>query len=307
MDDSVSEKTRKIYHEQHKRLVNDDTAMQRHLDMFSLEYFQKQEGWLKGKKCLDAGCGDTAKLTIRLRQLGADYVTGIDIGTDFIDIARNNAKKFGVSHNVNFISGSITQIPFPDNYFDFVACHGVIIHLSDINEANLAFSELSRVTKKGGELYIVGGLVGGLFEDCIIPALRNYYQSNDEFRQIIDKINPKNFKQLFNYIDTEFRNREQHMPLNLSDIESLFDVDFCVFIQNAIQAPVRLKLNEKFYISNYMSNGFKKPDRLRRFVERKNIRRYFAPLHFNIDHPISKILYGSGNLEFISIKIGDKK
>ena len=42
--------------------------------------------------------------------------------------------------------------------------------------------------------------------------------------------------------------------------------------------------------------------RLRRYVKRENIRKFSAPLHYDVEHPISKLLYGSGNLEFIGKK-----
>ena len=300
----IYEQTRSVYHAQHQRIINDDIAMKCHLSMFSLEYFRKPDGYFTGKKCLDAGCGDTAKVTIALHKLGAEHVTSVDIGNEFIPIAYQNVRKYGVPDDaVSFLSASVTNLPFPSESFDFVACHGVIVHLPDVEDADRAFSELARVTRRGGDLYIVGGLVGGLFEDSIIPALRNYYRENSEFRQTIDNLTPEQFLSLFDFIAKQFEARGETMPLTREIIASLFDVDFCVTIQNEIQAPVRLALDESFYVDRYLLYGFESPTRLRRYVERKNIRRFFAPLHYHREHPISKLLYGSGNLEFISRKL----
>ena len=90
--------------------------------------------------------------------------------------------------------------------------------------------------------------------------------------------------------------------LSLKLFKGLFDEDYCVMIQNIIQAPVRLPIEEKYILNLYSKYGLKKPKRLKRFVKRSNIRKFFAPLHYHRDTEISKILYGSGNLEFISQK-----
>ena len=69
-----------------------------------------------------------------------------------------------------------------------------------------------------------------------------------------------------------------------------------------MQTPVRLRIPESFIIDMYMKNNYTKLKLLRRYVKRKNIRRFFAPLHFSRDKEISSLRYGSGNLEFIAQK-----
>ena len=85
---------------------------------------------------------------------------------------------------------------------------------------------------------------------------------------------------------------------------NLFDVDLCVTIQNVIQAPVRIihELDEQFIIKHYENHNFEELRRCRRYVKRENIRKFLAPLHFEKDHPISKLLYGEGNMEYIGRK-----
>ena len=75
--------------------------------------------------------------------------------------------RFGVkkinSHNLNnieFIEGSVLDLPFEKQTFDFVYCKGVLHHTGDLNKG---VEELYRVLKNNGMafLYLYGS--GGLF------------------------------------------------------------------------------------------------------------------------------------------------
>ncbi len=55
-----------------------------------------------------------------------------------------------------------------------MCCHGVLLNLANYYQIECAFSELSRVTKKSGHLFTVFNVNGGLLEDHIIPAAREY-------------------------------------------------------------------------------------------------------------------------------------
>jgi len=298
---AINEETRDVYHAQHQRIVNDNKAMIRFLNMVQEEYFGLPENYFKTAKVLDAGCGDTAKLLIRFSEFGCTDLAGIDLGNEYISVASKNLIKHKVSANTfQLFSGSIDALPFEDESFDFVCCHGVLLHLASIEQAQRAFSELARVTRKDGYLYVVGGVYGGLVE-FVLPTIRQYYQSNSEFKKLIDEVSPNNFKNLFDFVNKELESRGQ-TGIDLSFIEEMLDVDFCTTLQNLIQAPVRLALSKVFFENEFHKYDFEKPKRLRRYVTRDNIRKYLSPLHFNLNHPISKILYGDGNLEFISRK-----
>ena len=91
--------------------------------------------------------------------------------------------------------------------------------------------------------------------------------------------------------------------IDLERFKPLFDIDFCVMLQNLLQPPVRLKLNEDYIKRCYKRETFQDAIRLRRFVKRQNIRMFTAPLHYEHENPISKIFYGSGNLEFLAKKL----
>lgn len=114
------------------------------LDYFLYSMGIEQEE-LIGKRILDAGCG-CGRLTKVLGEIGADVV-GVDI-SEAADVAYKNC--LAVS-NVNILQADIFNLPFPENYFDFVWSNGVIHHTLD---ANLAHEKLWRVLKPRGKMYI---------------------------------------------------------------------------------------------------------------------------------------------------------
>lgn len=120
-------------------------------------YRVAEEGdYFKGQICLDAGCG-RGKVTRNLATLGAKIVYGIEIGDHSINIAKMSTADF---KNVIIVKASVLDLPFPDEYFNFVHCSGVLHHTTNPKQG---FKELARVTKKGGTLFIAVYGVGGVF------------------------------------------------------------------------------------------------------------------------------------------------
>jgi len=93
------------------------------LDMynFTLEGFKE---FIDGKKVLDAGCG-MAWRTDWFKELNQ---SGIVVG---IDIAREAVKTGKRYVDADIILGDLGGPPFPSNFFDYIACEGVIHHTPD--------------------------------------------------------------------------------------------------------------------------------------------------------------------------------
>lgn len=301
MDDH-SEETRRIYQAQHERIANDPRAMKRFVGMFNEDYFGLPKGFFAGKSMLDAGCGNTAKLLTAFYRMGASDLYGCDLGTEFIEASRASLERQGISRDaIRFKSGSVVSLPYDDNSFDFVCCHGVLLHLNSFDEVRTAFNELVRVTKPGGLLYTVYANTGGLWEDCIIPAGRAYYRSNPEFRDLIDKIAPEHFSHLISIVERGILEHEG-VKVDLSWLRDALDTDLCVTIQNCLQCPTYLRIDEEMIRDLYGAHSFSDLRRLRRYVKRENVRRFFAPLHYERGDGLVDIIYGSGSLEFIARK-----
>ena len=93
---------------------------------------------VENKKILDLGCGDGAHAK-KIIEMGAKSVIGIDISSNFIEIA-----KLRNLSNCQFIVADGSQIPLTDNLVDVVFSNYVIHYFYDTSKV---FSEISRVLK----------------------------------------------------------------------------------------------------------------------------------------------------------------
>lgn len=82
---------------------------------------------------------------IELARRGDFCVTGLDISQTFVNIARDNAERAGVT--VDFQRGNASAMPFGDNQFDYLVCRAAFKNFSQPVEA---LREFERVLKPGG-------------------------------------------------------------------------------------------------------------------------------------------------------------
>lgn len=117
---------------------------------------------LKGdEEVLDVGCG-LGKMTVGVaKRLKTGKAIGIDIW-DKTEIPGNsperayaNAKIEGVSDRVEFRTGNVLSIPFPDNSFDVVTSSSVINNLHNDPDRLKALREIFRVLRPGGRFLML--------------------------------------------------------------------------------------------------------------------------------------------------------
>jgi len=97
---------------------------------------------LFGKTLLDAGCG-TGWFSKTAADRGA-LVTSMDLGNNLLNKVREKCQ-------TNTVVGSILEIPFPANHFDFVISSEVIEHTPDPVKAIM---EMHRVLKPDGTMVV---------------------------------------------------------------------------------------------------------------------------------------------------------
>jgi SAM-dependent methyltransferase/uncharacterized protein YbaR (Trm112 family) len=111
-----------------------------------LDYMQPHNtDFFKGKKVLDAGCGNG-----RFAYYAGKYareVWAIDLGPA-VEVARKNTASLD---NVHVVQADLHHPPFPLESFDFIYSIGVLHHLPD---PEAAFQNLLRYLKPGGEIQI---------------------------------------------------------------------------------------------------------------------------------------------------------
>jgi SAM-dependent methyltransferase len=100
------------------------------------------------ESALDAGCG-TGALAFALAPHVAEVV-GLDPRADYLEAARAAAPQ-----NVRLVEGDVTALDFGYASFDLACCHRVLHH---VRRPELAVSELVRVTRPGGRLFIADQL-----------------------------------------------------------------------------------------------------------------------------------------------------
>ena len=104
-----------------------------------------------GERVLDLGSGGGIDALIAARLVGSEgHVFGLDMTPDMVALARKNAAEAKIE-NVEFIEGSIDQIPLPDVSVDVVLSN-CVINLCENKQA--VFAEAKRVLAPGGRLVV---------------------------------------------------------------------------------------------------------------------------------------------------------
>jgi SAM-dependent methyltransferase len=116
-------------------------------------------------RILDVGCGPgtiTAGLADRVPD---GHVTGIDTSAEVVEEARAVT---GGRTNLDFATGDVYALGYPDGTFDVVHAHQVLQHLGDPVRA---LREMRRVTRPGGLVAARDGDFGGMIWYPELPVL----------------------------------------------------------------------------------------------------------------------------------------
>jgi ubiquinone/menaquinone biosynthesis C-methylase UbiE len=142
----------------------------------------------RGRQVLEVGCGIGTDL-VRFAKGGA-IVTGVDLSTTAIDLARKNFEWNGVAARELRVANA-EALPYDDRSFDVVYGHGVLQYTAD---AQLLVGECHRVLRPGGEaIFMVYNRISWLnamskltkvaLEHEDAPVLKKY--SRAEFRALL--------------------------------------------------------------------------------------------------------------------------
>ena len=98
----------------------------------------------RGKQVLEVGCGAGTDL-VRFARGGA-HVTGVDLSSSAIALARQNFAQHGLEADLREADGE--RLPFANDSFDLVYAHGVVQYTPD---DRALVRECHRVLKPGGQ------------------------------------------------------------------------------------------------------------------------------------------------------------
>lgn len=119
-------------------------------------------------KILDVGCGPgtiTADLAERVPQ---GHVTGIDSAPGIVGQAR---EQFGEAGNLDFTTGDVYALDYPDATFGVVHAHQLLQHLTD---PVAALREMRRVCEPGGLIAARDGDYGAMIWYPDMPVLDDW-------------------------------------------------------------------------------------------------------------------------------------
>ena len=139
---------------------------------------------------LDIGCGTgwaVRHASRIIKENGKAF--GIDLSPKMIDIAKVNSLN---NQNVFFFQANAENLPFEDNFFEFIICTNSFHHYFDPSKV---LDEVYRVLKKEGEIYILDVTTDGFLAKLLDKGFQKTeqehvkYYSTQEFKDFYVKAN----------------------------------------------------------------------------------------------------------------------
>lgn len=149
------------------RLLRQDTLLTEHISGLLPSYVDPT----KISRVLDIGCGPGGWLTELARRYPQAQLYGLDISKAMIEHAVFNAQAEHLE-NVHFSPGSFTQLPFPDESFDFINAR-LVQWFIDMRDRENVLREWYRVLRPNGYIRFIEGetvISNNYFQELLTKA-----------------------------------------------------------------------------------------------------------------------------------------
>jgi ubiquinone/menaquinone biosynthesis C-methylase UbiE len=141
---SIESKTAKLYEDIHPH-IQIEATINDYLNTLGIS-----RDFFKNKKILDCGFGGTGWAVDLFCSVNSAEVHGIDLNPKWKESVGERLKNHPVHPHLT--SGTVLELPYNDNYFDYVHSHGVMHHTTDWKKG---IAEMARVCKPGGTIYLM--------------------------------------------------------------------------------------------------------------------------------------------------------
>ena len=111
--------------------------------IYHVKLIREHLGVLNGKRVLDAGCGKGRFARVFLEQEPEAELWGLDISQEMLRF---------VPETIHTRAGSLTELPFENDFFDAAYATESLEHAVEIDKA---VAELCRVVKPGGRIAVI--------------------------------------------------------------------------------------------------------------------------------------------------------
>jgi len=304
---SLENETRRAFHKIHLEHLADPYVADRHSDIVDPVGMGLPADFLVGAKCADLGCGSAGHGVVNLLELGARSVNALDLDESFIGPLTDRMQQIGKSSDCWHADiGSILDLPYESDTFDFALCRGVIHHVSD---ELTALKEIYRVLRVGGKAFIFVTGKGGILNRFFKETLRDEYRSNPEMRALVESGDIEQWLKT-QIIDLKAKvepDDEISWRASVNLLESLYELidnDLALSVKDMLEAPEYKSYSESEWFGLLERAGFQEYYRVFKKPRYRNVRKIFAPLFVEHDHPLARLLYGDGSMNVIVTKTG---
>lgn len=160
-------------------------------DMFIMDLVQDKKPF----RLLDVGCG-TGEFILKLREQRNDLsIYGMDISDEMINVAKQKSR---LDNGLDFKIGDVENMPYEDNYFDYITCSHSFHHYPNKRKA---VREMHRVLKNNGKVMIIDGykdrLLGKFIFDFVVKRHEAdaHHLHSSQFLRIMAKAGFRNIIQ----------------------------------------------------------------------------------------------------------------
>lgn len=273
--------------------------------LFSPAFLGVEDDFFEGRTCADFGCGSAVPGTLNLLDCGAGFVHALDLNDSFVAPATEiltAETRFAGRWKLDV--GSICELPYEADTFDFTVCQGVIHHIEDDQKA---LDEIVRTLKPGGTALLEVYGKGGIMTRIGMEIIRDEYANDPAFRALIDEqMTPDWISEQLTWLEERIEDdgsteyRQAHAFLEAMRV--LLDEDFILTLQDRAQAPLYKMYREQEFADMLGAAGFSTWRRVARKPHFRNFRKILAPMYHEYAAPLSRLFYGDGILIIVATK-----